>query len=117
MWWLRLKLRLVTMIDAAPFWVGGWLLLVEAVVLTSIAFVCGWRAIQFGSETDWTFRGMLHVLDQNWRGVLILAAAMFYRTGHMILSRMKTFYSTWGELTESGQEVVDVRRQQTGEPQ
>jgi hypothetical protein len=101
--WSRLKLRLAAAIEAAPFWVGGWLLLLEAVVLTTIALACGWRAVQFGRETGWTFHGMLHTLDQNWRGTLILAAALFYRTTHMILSRMKPFYTTWGEFAPSGQ--------------
>jgi hypothetical protein len=107
--WINAKEFLRIRVAAAPFWIGAWLLILETVVLSVIAIVCGWRAYQYASETNWQLKGMLGELDQHWRGALILAAALFYRTLHVVLSRMRPVYAAWGELPPSGEPEIVTR--------
>lgn len=105
--WMFIKEALSLVVGKTPQWVGMWLFTLESIALTAVALACASRAYHFGKETDWTFKGMLQVLDTNWKGTLILAAALFYRTLHLILARMKPMYANWGEVTSGSPETVE----------
>ena len=79
-------------------WLPIWLELLEATVITLLVCGCGWRIYQWGAETNWTFHAALPLLSENWKGALILGAAMFYRTVVAALSRMKPFFDTYSEI-------------------
>jgi hypothetical protein len=109
--------RLRGWVGAGPFWAGAWLFLLEVVVVTCVALICGWRAIQYGLETHWKFNGMLSALSDNWRGALILGGALFYRTLLEVLSRMQRLYNTWGEVPviAKQEKVPSPKRQRRSE--
>ena len=89
---------------------GAWLArrsvrngVLAAVELLTLTMLVGWTAIglvSFGNETHWTLKGLLTMLDEKWRGTLILGILLlFYRSLGDAMDRLKNLTVPFAEVT------------------
>lgn len=71
--------------------------------------VAGWAVIggiHYAIESHWTMKGLLTLLDEKWKGTLLLAGVLFYRTIHEVLARMQRFHIPFADMAPIKTEEV-----------
>jgi hypothetical protein len=60
--------------------------LVVVVAMVVWALIGAWH---YGTSTEWKLTGLLTLLDERWKGALILCALAFYRSVRELLGRTR----------------------------
>jgi hypothetical protein len=116
--WRILLAKLRWFPERADAWIGCLASALEVIVLGTIALWTIVGTFRYGAKTGWTFDGLLPILNQNWKGVLVLAGLLFFRTVHQILRRIPEFRTPIGNIPAKPLDPADVpvKAPMMGEP-
>jgi hypothetical protein len=87
--------------------------MLEVAILIGVAVWVAAGAVKYGTGDGWTFKGLLTMLDEKWRGALILVGLFFYRSVQETLARTKSFKLPWGEAGEPLAPSSEPKQQST----
>ena len=69
----------------------GTFALIESAVVLAVFVWTGTGLVAYGRETGWSMRGLLTLLDERWRGVLILGFVLFAGSVRSLVGRLASF--------------------------
>ena len=86
-------------------WLERWLVFVEVATSIAVVVVCihaGYHS--YAKRTDWQLWEILHGLNENWKGALLVGALLFHRTLHRVLAGSAQLWNLFRrtEATPSG---------------
>jgi hypothetical protein len=63
--------------------------LLEAAIAVAVVLLAGIGAWHYGIDTKWSLTGLLTLLDERWKGTMVLVGVLFYRSFQDLLARVQ----------------------------
>lgn len=92
------------------------LLVGEAIVILLISLWVVVGMVRYAIDTRCTLKGLLTMLDEHWRGALILAGILFYRTLQELIARSRRFHAEFDPVIPLSDEPKPVEGSPKIEP-